>query len=197
MGGYALSLSLQSNLAVELGLSDHQIGVLGLCSSSLAAGFCILGGWLSDRFGRRRTLALFITGMSLATIAMALMMQRFHWIMPISPQAANRPIVPVDLVTVFWGLTLAYSVFQGLMYGVGTAIYMDVTTPAVAATQFTAYMALCNLVYSYTSAWQGHSVQRWGYPATLIIDGLFGLVCLILLPLMGRPRKADSMGAIE
>ena len=194
MGGYALSLSLQSNLAVELGLADRQIGVLGLCSSSLAAGFCILGGWLSDRFGRRRTLALFIIGMSLATFAMALMMQRFHWIMPISPQAANRPIVPVDLVTVFWVITLAYSVFQGLMYGVGTAIYMDVTTPAVAATQFTAYMALCNMVYSYTSTWQGHSLQRWGYPATLIIDGAFGLVCLLLLPLMGRPRAAERAG---
>jgi len=122
------------------------------------------------------------------------MMQRFHWIMPISPQAANRPIVPVDLVTVFWVITLAYSVFQGLMYGVGTAIYMDVTTPAVAATQFTAYMAMCNMVYSYTSTWQGHSLQRWGYPATLIIDGAFGLVCLLLLPLMGRPRAAERAG---
>ena len=111
--------------------------------------------------------------------------------MPIAP---NRPIVPVDLVTVFWVITLAYSVFQGLMYGVGTAIYMDVTTPAVAATQFTAYMALCNMVYSYTSTWQGHSLQRWGYPATLIIDGAFGLVCLLLLTLMGRPRAAERAG---
>ena len=195
MGGYALSLSLQSNLAVELGLTDRQIGVLGLCSSALAAGFCILGGWLSDRFGRRRTLALFITGMSVATFAMAFMMQRFHWIMPISPQAPHRPLVPADLVTVFWVLTLTYSVFLGLMYGVGTAIYMDVTTPAVAATQFTAYMAMCNLVYSYTSTWQGHSVERWGYPVTLAIDAAFGLVCLILLPLMGRPRRANAIGA--
>jgi MFS family permease len=197
MGGYALSLSLQSNLAVELGLSDRQIGVLGLCSSSLAAGFCVLGGWLSDRFGRRRTLALFITGMSLATFVMALMMQRFHWIMPVSPQAANRPHVPEELVAIFWAVTLTYSAFQGLMYGVGTAIYMDVTTPKVAATQFTAYMALCNLVYSYTSTWQGHSLERWGYPATLTIDALFGLVCLTLLPLMGRPRQAPATEAIE
>ncbi|HKW50220.1 MAG TPA: MFS transporter [Candidatus Eisenbacteria bacterium] len=197
MGGYALSLSLQSNLAVELGLTDRQIGVLGLCSSSLAAGFCILGGWLSDRFGRRRTLALFITGMSAATFVMAFMMQRFHWIMPISPQAPHRPIVPADLVTIFWVLTLTYSVFLGLMYGVGTAIYMDVTTPAVAATQFTAYMAMCNLVYSYTSTWQGHSLQRWGYPATLTLDAAFGLICLALLPLMGRPRRAAVAGAAQ
>jgi PAT family beta-lactamase induction signal transducer AmpG len=186
MGGYALSLSLQSNLAVELGLDDRRIGMLGLASTALSAGFCILGGWLSDRFGRRRTLAIFIAGTTLPTFAMAFAMHRFGWIMPISPQAPNRPIPPHDLVTIFWGLTLAYAVFQGLMYGVGTAIFMDVTTPAVAATQFTGYMALCNLVYSYTSTWQGRSLEHWGYPATLTLDAAFGLISITLLPFMGR-----------
>lgn len=190
MGAYALSLSLQSNLAVELGLDDSQIGLLGICSTTLSAGFCILGGWLSDRFGRRRTLALFIFGTTLPTIAMALMMHRFDWVMPVSPQMPDRPTVPADLVAIFWALTLTYAVFQGLMYGVGTAIYMDVTNPRVAATQFTAYMALCNVVYSYSSTWQGHALQRWGYPVTLAIDAGFGLVCLLLLPLMGRTRKS-------
>jgi PAT family beta-lactamase induction signal transducer AmpG len=79
---------------------------------------------------------------------------------------------------------IAYAIFQGLMYGVGTAIYMDVTTPAVAATQFTAYMALCNVVYSYSANWQGHAVVRWGYPTTLLLDASFGLVSLLLLPFM-------------
>ena len=114
MGGYALSLSLQSNLAVELGLGDRQIGMLGLMSSTISAGFCVLGGWLSDRFGRRRTLALFIFGTTLPTFAMAMMMHRFHWIMPISPQARRPASGPGDLVAAFWALTLAYSVFQGL-----------------------------------------------------------------------------------
>jgi PAT family beta-lactamase induction signal transducer AmpG len=188
MGAYALGLALLSNLAVELGLSDSQIGLLQICIAALSATFCVLGGWLSDRFGRRRTLALFIAGTTIPTFAMALAMQHFGWVLPVSPTAPDRPPVPADLVKAFWALTLVYAVFQGLMYGVGTAIYMDVTTPAVAATQFTAYMALCNLVYSYSSTWQGHALTRWGYPATLALDGAFGLVSILLLPFMGTPR---------
>jgi PAT family beta-lactamase induction signal transducer AmpG len=195
MGAYALSLSLQANLAVDLGLDDRHVGLLGFASTILSAGFCILGGWLSDRFGRRRTLALFIAGTTIPTFALALVMQRFGWILPVNQLDPNRAVPPEALVSIFWGLTLSYSVFQGLMYGVGTAIYMDVTTRAVAATQFTAYMALCNIVYSYSSTWQGNALQRWGYPATLTIDAIIGLVCLLLLPLMGRKRR-DPIDAI-
>jgi len=185
MGGYALSLSLQSNLAVELGLSDRQVGTLSLLSTLLSAGFCVLGGWISDRWGRRRSLAVFIIGTTLPTFALAAAMQHFQWILPVSPLLPNRPVPAPELVSLFWSLTLAYAVFQGLMYGVGTAIFMDVTNPLVAATQFTGYMALCNLVFSYTSAWQGHAAVAWGYPATLVLDGAFGLLSVLVLPLMG------------
>src|SRR5262245_4820594 len=192
MGAYALSFSLQSNLAVELGLSDRQIGTLGFLSTTLSAGFCMLGGWLSDKFGRRRTLALFIAAMSIPTLALAGALQRFGWIMPVDPRMAARPVPSPELISFFWTATLAYSTFNGLMYGVGTAIYMDVTSPKVAATQFTAYMALTNIVYSYTSVWQGHAMVRWGYPTTLVVDAVFGLVCLGILPFMGPIRRAEA-----
>ena len=194
MGGYALSLSLQSNLAVELGLSDRQVGGLALLSTLLSAGFCVLGGWISDRWGRRRSLAVFIAGTTLPTFALALAMRHYGWVMPVSPLLHDRPVPSPELVSLFWALTLAYAVFQGLMYGVGTAIFMDVTSPLVAATQFTGYMALSNLVYSYSSAWQGHAAVRWGYPATLLLDGAFGLVSVLVLPLMG-PIVSDRAPA--
>ena len=71
---------------------------------------------------------------------------------------------------------------------------MDITSPAVAATQFTAYMALMNLCISYTAAWQGYAVERIGYPATLVLDSLVGLVGLALLPMM-RPPDASGPAA--
>jgi PAT family beta-lactamase induction signal transducer AmpG len=69
---------------------------------------------------------------------------------------------------------IAFNVFQGLYYGVRSALFMDVTTPAVAATQFTAYMAMSNLVITYTSWWQGLSIVSWGYPVTLVMDSRCG-----------------------
>jgi hypothetical protein len=121
-------------------------------------------------------------------------MNQHGWIMPVDPTSPGRPVAPESLVRWFYVLVLAYAVTQGLMYGSGTAIYMDVTTPAVAATQFTAYMALCNVVYSYTPAWQGKSIETLGYPATLAVDSAFGLVCLLVLPFMGRVRRVRPEG---
>lgn len=191
-GAYALSLALQSNLAVELGLTDHSIAQLALASTIISAVGCVVGGWLSDRFGRRKMLALYYVGTTLPGFALAWIMWGQGWIMPIDPQLPDRPVPADALVTAFWTACLAFSVFQGLMYGTRSALFMDITTPAVAATQFTAYMALCNLVITYSATWQGFAIERWGYPITLTIDGLAGLVCIALLPFLVARRPAPA-----
>jgi MFS family permease len=188
-GAMSLGLALQANLAVELGLSDRRIGDLNLWSAILAAGGCVVGGLLSDKFGRRRMLALYIVLMAGPVLYLALVLQRHGWILPVDMEDPNRPMVPALLVSAFWTATLVYSVFQGLMYGTRTALFMDVTDPKVAATQFTAYMALLNLTISYSAGWQGWWIERFGYPGTLVADAAFGMLCLALLPLMSK-RKA-------
>ena len=189
MGAYALSYSLQSIVAVEIGLDDRQIGTLGMIGTILAAGCCVLGGWLSDRFGRRRTLAVFIAATAVPTVLLAVALQQYGWVMPAGPLAAARGPAPEAMVRLFWILVITYSAMQGLMYGVGTAIFMDVTTRAVAATQFTAYMAMTNVVSSYTSTWQGYAVSAWGFPVTLGVDAAVGMLSLAVLPLMGAARR--------
>ena len=191
-GAYALSLALQSNLAVELGLNDNQIAQLNLASTVIFAFTCVAGGWLSDRFGRRRMLALFIFLTVLPTLWLAWTMLQAQWIMPVDLKQANRPQPSAMLISTFWIASLAFSVFQGLYYGVRTALFMDVTTKAVAATQFTAYMAMSNLVITYTSWWQGQAIVRWGYPTTLALDAALGLIVLVFLPLMKPAPAAEK-----
>jgi PAT family beta-lactamase induction signal transducer AmpG len=194
-GAYALSLALQSNLAVELGLDDDGIAQLNVVCTLINAVFCILGGWLSDRFGRRSTLALFVALTIVPTLWLAYVMWKAGWIMPVDIDQPNRPHPSTVLVYTFWAACIVYNVFQGLYYGIRTALYMDITTPAVAATQFTAYMAMLNLCISYTSWWQGFAVERIGYPSTLVVDSVVGLFTLLLLPLMrpsSRPRVAST-----
>jgi len=191
-GAQALTLSLSSNLAVELGMSDSEIGTLSLYGTVIAAVGCVAGGWVSDRFGRRKTLAAFLVGTAVPTAWLAYEMQRHGWIAPVPLDAPDRPAVPAALVTVFWIASLTHAVFTGLMYGIRTALYMDVTTAAVAATQFTAYMAMLNVVTTYSAWWQGVSLERWGYPATLAADSALGLVCIAVLPLTRTLRHPPT-----
>jgi PAT family beta-lactamase induction signal transducer AmpG len=187
-GAYALSLALQSNLAVELGLSDNEIAQLNLASTITFAFACVVGGWVSDRYGRKRTLALFVFLTVLPTLWLAWKMQDARWIMPVDVNQPGRATPSSSLLFTFWAAVIVYNVFQGLYYGVRTALFMDVTTPAVAATQFTAYMAMSNLAISYSSWWQGLSIVRWGYPVTLLLDCVVGMVMLFFLPLMSARK---------
>jgi hypothetical protein len=62
------------------------------------------------------------------------------------------------------------------------ALFMRVSTPAVAATQFTASMALMNLATSYGS-WLAGPVSGWfDAPTTFLVAGLLQPLGAILLP---------------
>jgi PAT family beta-lactamase induction signal transducer AmpG len=189
IGAMALGLALQTNLAVEFGMDDNQTGQLTLWSSILTALGCVGGGWLSDRYGRRRMLAMYVSAMSIPTLWLAYACWQQHWILP-AAKGTVAVAAPAALITVFWATSLIYAVFNGLMYGTRAALFMDLTNPRVAATQFTLYMALLNLTLSYSSKWQGYAVDRVGYPTTLVIDAVFGLACLLLLPFIRKRRVA-------
>jgi len=192
-GAMSLGLALQSNLAVELGMNDDAVGALNLWTSIISAGCMVVGGWLSDKWGRRRTLAVYLSGMSLPVLYLMWVLQQHGYVMPRTP---GGPALP-ELVTALWIASLWYSVFQGLMYGTRSAIMMDITNPAVAATQFTAYMAMMNLAIAIAASWQGVAVEAWGYPVTLLVDSITGAICVLLLPWMKRQTAAFSDALAE
>ncbi|OYU98873.1 MAG: hypothetical protein CFE45_14880 [Burkholderiales bacterium PBB5] len=196
-GAMSLGLALQSNLAVEVGMDDDSVAWLALWTNVISAAAMVIGGLLSDRWGRRKTLFVYLTLMSLPVLYLMGVLTDYQWIMPTSGKDAVKRVAAPALVTAIWVATLAYSVAQGLMYGTRSAIFMDVTNPKVAATQFTAYMAMMNLAISYSATWQGIAAEALGYPKTLLIDAIFGLVCLAVLPLIkpSATPQGDGGGA--
>lgn len=185
-GSMALGLAMQSNLAVEFGMTDAETGRMNLAGNVTAALAMVAGGWLSDRLGRRRTLLVYVAMMSLPALYLAWRLNAMGYVMPRPPGGAPRP----ELIQLLWTATVAYNLCMGLMYGTRTAIFMDVTHPRVAATQFTAYMAMMNLALAYSATWQGLSIEAFGYPRTLVYDAIFGLVSLLVLGAMRMPDKA-------
>ncbi len=190
-GAMSLGLALQTNLAVELGLNDDSVAWLSLWTQVISAACMVLGGWLSDRYGRRRTLFVYLALMSLPVLYLMAMLTQHGWVMPNPAEGPLRRVAPAALVTALWVATLLYAVAQGLMYGTRSAIFMDVTNPKVAATQFTAYMAMMNLAIAYSATWQGIAIEALGYPKTLFIDALTGLLCLAVLPLIKASATAE------
>ena len=196
-GAMSLGLALQSNLAVEVGMDDDSVAWLALWTNVISAAAMVIGGLLSDRWGRRKTLFVYLALMSLPVLYMMGVLIEHQWIMPTSSKDAVKRVAAPALVTAIWVATLAYSVAQGLMYGTRSAIFMDVTNPKVAATQFTAYMAMMNLAISYSATWQGIAAEALGYPKTLLIDAITGLLCLAILPFIkpSATPQGDGGGA--
>lgn len=188
-GGMALSLTVSTVLSPTLGMSDGEIANLGLACSAVFTVCCMAGGFLSDRFGRRLTLGLFSACTLLPTLWIAWRLKAAGWEMPAPTPASGQWPRHEALIGAWWIACLAYSVFQGLMYGIRTALYMDLVEPRVATTQFTICMALLNLVTIYSYAWQGQAVTPlaeggWGlsYQQIFLLDAALGSVFLLLLP---------------
>ena len=196
-GALSLSLGVGTNIPVEFGMSDGQIAQLSLVGAIVSALGCVAGGWLSDRLGRRKMMAVYIALTTLPVLVFAAIMREHGWVMPVDVKAADRSVAPDSLIGALWAVSIFYSLFQGLMYGTRTALFMDICTPAVAATQFTAYMALLNLTTAYSAWWQGSMAKHSGYPQTLTFDALAGLACLLLLPLLSVPKTAKVADATD
>jgi PAT family beta-lactamase induction signal transducer AmpG len=192
-GAMALSLALSSALAVELGLSDDEIATLSLIGAVAGATGSVTGGWISDRLGHRRMLAVYVVLTVVPSLVLAALMHRAGWILPVTPDATMA--VPDRLVPAFALASISCGLVAGLAYGTRMAIFMGACTEAVAATQFTAYMAAMNLSTSVAAWWQGAAVVRWGYPTTLTIDAAIGLLCIGVLPFIKTSRMPTSTTA--
>lgn len=197
-GGMALSLTVSNVLTPTLGMSDAEIAKMGLFCSLVFTTFCMTGGFLSDRFGRRLTLAVFSAGTLLPTLWMGWQLHSHGWHYPAAATSDGTWPRHEALITCWWIASLVYSVFQGLMYGIRSAFFMDIVEPRIAATHFTACMALLNLVTIYSYWWQGKATtpvadHGWGftYLQIFLLDAAIGAVFLLILPFV-KPAPQET-----
>lgn len=195
-GGMALSLTVSTVLTPTLGMNDNEIASLGLACSSVFTVACMTGGFLSDKLGRRLSLALFSIGTLLPTVWMGWKLGEAGWLHPAPPSHGGTWPRHEGLIHAWWIAGLVFSLFNGLMYGIRTAFFMDIIEPKIAATQFTACMALLNVVTVYSYLWQGKAITAiadggWGltYQQIFTLDAAIGALFLIPLALV-RKREA-------
>lgn len=193
-GGLALSMVVSTLIAPRLGMSDGEIAKLNLMGTLIWVPCCLAGGWFSDRFGRRMTLGIFSAMSIIPGLWIGWKFSEAGWLHP--PQGVDGVWPREDaLIHLWWIASLSFSVFNGLLYGIRTAFFMDIVNPRIAATHFTALMAMTNLVFTYTSVWQGRALSaeawHWTIPRIFICDSVLGVLFLALLPFV-RPH-ADSV----
>ncbi len=180
-GALALGLALGSTMMVDLGMSEEQIARLNIYTTVVAAVGCVLGGWVSDRLGHRKMLAIWYALTAVPT----------YWL---STQfAGSSGMEGVSVQTYTWA-AVGYAFTSGLLSGTSIAVFMGLTSPFVAATQFSGYMALKNLMYSYSSSWQGRFADLHGYAATMRLDVILALLPLVALPFLKPSTRGRTDG---
>lgn len=178
-GALGLSYALIGSLNVDYGLSNDQIAQLTVLMTLTAGGGCVLGGFLGDRFGLKRVMAG-------AYATSALLTATLGW------QISMLGLEGVTIAT-WYSLILSYSLCAGMCLGLRAGVFMGMTNPAVAATQFTTFMALGNVVISYSNYWQGLMAERFDYPVVLYLDAALVALPLLLIPFLQERKPARSV----
>lgn len=184
-GALFLGMQLHTALAKRLEYSDGDLAKLVLWSTVISGCFCVVGGYLSDRIGRRISLGVYVVLSLVPTLWLASeMYYGLGWTDFGAKTGAVPETIPETIKWSFWYAIMFFSAVQGMIYGTRIAIFMDIANPEVAGTQFTAYMAMQNIVLSYTAMWQGEAISKFGYAGCLLIDCCIGAVVLLVLPFL-------------
>ena len=177
-GAQALAYATQNTLKVDYGLTEVQLADLSVLITIMSALGCLLGGAIGDRYGVRRCLAAFMVLSAVPTVYLAM-------------RIAEAGLAGIGLVE-FYTVLSAHGFLFGMGFGLRAAIFMGLTNPAVAATQFTAFMALTNIAVSIGNFWNGVVAESYGYSLVLYLDAAIVLLPLCLIPFLRARATASS-----
>lgn len=154
---------------IDRGINEFSIGwfsAVPMIGSQIAG--ALLGGWLSDRFGARPTASVAMVGLTFTVLLLAVCDQ-FH-------------LGPTRYLA-FPLLTIA-GVGIGAVTASTYSLMMDISLPRLGATQFTGFMGATNGCESWSGLASGRLIDRFGYPAAMVVMSLVSILALAILPVM-------------
>jgi MFS family permease len=168
--GFEAAGQLAGPYLVDRGETTSAIGLFFgavVVAATITGG--LVGGRISDRWGRLRSCAVFLLGFVAVIAALGV----------IDFGGAASPLVRYLLLGAMY-------LFVGLFTAASYALFMDLTDPAIGGTQFSTYMSATNACESW-SAWVGGRVAgASGYPAAFLV---MSAASLVGLPVLARLRR--------
>jgi PAT family beta-lactamase induction signal transducer AmpG len=172
IGSAAAQGIFSGQIATDWGASAELVATTsGLAAGVAATIGCLVGGWLSDRAGRR--MAYMLGGALLAVIA------------------AGMALAPQD-PTMYAIFTLAYQFGGGVAFGTFTGFVLDIIGTGAAATKYNALASLSNIPILYMTKVDGWASTEYGPVTMLFVDAgseIAAIAFFILVLMIVRPGK--------
>ncbi len=139
----------------------------------------VAGGFLSDRFGKRKMISIYLVVLLVLFSSMVLLKS-------------------------WWGMSTVITGFIGLYYVLyvfitiaSFAIGMELCWCRVSATQFTLYMAISNMGRALGASLLGPLKERMSWEYIILSVGVFALVSLLFITLLRLKKHLVSLEDIE
>jgi MFS family permease len=144
---------------IVLDLSTTQIGLLSSAMLVFIIPGSIIGGIITDKFGRKKTLSVLIT---ISIVFSALLILTFNWL----------------LLFIIYGL---FSFIGAGLAASNSAFMMDMTKKEIGGTQFSIYSSIYNAGFIITTAIGGILVETFNYSFVFILSSLLLIPALIII----------------
>lgn len=179
--GFKSLTAIAGPFLVDRGASQETIGLFFLVPAvvGMAIG-ALLGGRIADRSGRRGAVARFELAAAAIVVAIG--------------AAALLPALE-DRIAPFLVLLGVLYVAIGCATAALYALFMDLTDPALAATQFCLFMAGINLCEAWSTRALGSLISAWGYGWAFMAMATVSALSLLLLRFVPHPEREAPAAA--